>query len=57
MPPLVHADSDIKTVADLKGRRCSASKSGSGAASLSRILFEAAGLGAQGKDMDWVYGG
>ena len=57
MPPLVHADSDIKTIADLKGRRYSASKSGSGAASLSRILFEAAGLGAQGKDMDWVYGG
>lgn len=57
MPPLVHADSDIKTISDLKGRRYSASKSGSGAASLSRILFEAAGLGEQGRDVEWVYGG
>ena len=53
-PPLVHADSDIKTIADLKGRKYSASKPGSGAASLSRILFENAGIK---DDVEWVYGG
>lgn len=53
-PPLVKASSNIKTIADLKGKRYSASKPGSGAASLSRVLFEAAGIS---KDVKWVYGG
>ncbi|MDA5399642.1 TAXI family TRAP transporter solute-binding subunit [Hoeflea prorocentri] len=56
-PPLVHKDSDIQTIADLKGRKYSASKPGSGAAALSRILLESAGLGSDGRDVDWVYGG
>lgn len=56
-PPLVHQDSDIQSIADLKGRKYSASKPGSGAAALSRILLESAGLGKDGRDVDWVYGG
>lgn len=52
-PPLVKASSDIKTIEDLQGRTYSASKPGSGAASLSRVLFEAAGL----KGVKWIYGG
>ena len=54
VPPLVHADSDIKTIADLKGKKYSASKPGSGAASLSRILLKHANVI---DDIDWVYGG
>ena len=53
-PPLVHADSDIKTIADLKGKKYSASKPGSGAASLSRILLKHADVI---DDIEWVYGG
>lgn len=56
-PPLVHEDSDIQSISDLRGRKYSASRPGSGAAALSRILLEAADLGENGSDVDWVYGG
>lgn len=54
VPPLVHADSDIKSITDLKGKKYSASKPGSGAASLSRILLKHADVI---DDVEWVFGG
>ena len=52
-PPLVKADSDIKTIEDLRGRTYSSSKPGAGATTASRILFEVAGIA---EDVKWVYG-
>jgi TRAP transporter TAXI family solute receptor len=52
-PPIVHADSDIRTVADLAGKRYSPSQPGSGAALLHHELMRAAGIY---DSIDWAYG-
>lgn len=52
-PPIVHADSDIMTIADLAGKRYSPSQPGSGAALLHHTLMRAAGIY---DSIDWTYG-
>ncbi len=52
-PILVKESSDIMTWEDLRGRTYSPSKPGSGAASASKVLFEAAGMA---DDINFVYG-
>lgn len=52
-PPLVHADSDIRTVMDLAGRRLSPSQPGSGSAILYHALMRAAGIF---DEIGWTYG-
>ncbi|MYF89821.1 MAG: TAXI family TRAP transporter solute-binding subunit [Boseongicola sp. SB0676_bin_33] len=52
-PILVKESSDIMTWEDLRGRTYSPSKPGSGAATASKVLFEAAGMT---DDIKYVYG-
>lgn len=52
MPPLVRADSDIKTFADLKGKRIMPSKPTSSAGAMWKVVFGAAGLD---KEVSWSY--
>jgi uncharacterized protein len=49
--PMVRADSPIKTLADLEGKRCMPSPAGSSTAAMWRVLFEAAGV-----KVNWTYG-
>lgn len=51
--PMVRADSDIRTIEDLVGRRVMPSPSGSSTAVLFEVLFEAAGIL---DEIDWTYG-
>lgn len=52
-PPIVHADSDIRAIADLAGRRLSPSQPGSGTGILYHALMRAAGIY---DEIDWSYG-
>lgn len=52
-PPLVQADSDIRTIEDLVGKRFSPSKAGSGTALLFHTIMRANGLFEK---IDWTYG-
>lgn len=49
--PMVRADSPIKTLADLNGKRCMPSPAGSSTAAMWKVLFEAAGI-----KVNWTYG-
>lgn len=51
--PLVRADSEIRTLDDLKGKRVSPSTAGGANAGLWKSLFTAAGIY---NDIDWTYG-
>ena len=51
--PMVRADSDIKTLADLKGKRIMPATAGGATTGLWSTLFEAAGLK---DDVEWTYG-
>lgn len=53
MPPIVRADSDIRTFADFKGKRIMPSKPTSSTGAMWKVLFQAAGLDRQ---VDWNYG-
>src|SRR5690606_6319689 len=47
------ASSDIKTLEDLRGKRCMPSPAGSSTATMWQVLFEAAGIL---EDIEWTYG-
>ena len=49
--PMVRAESPIKTLADLAGKRCMPSPAGSSTAVMWKVLFEAAGI-----NVNWTYG-
>lgn len=51
--PMVRASSDIKTLEDLRGKRCMPSPAGSSTATMWQVLFEAAGIL---EDIEWTYG-
>jgi hypothetical protein len=51
--PMVRADSDIKTLADLKGKRVMPATAGGATNGLWQTLFEAAGIK---DDVNWTYG-
>lgn len=51
--PMVRADSDIRSLEDLRGRRCMPSPAGSSTATMWQVLFEAAGIL---EDIEWTYG-
>nr|PZN77369.1 MAG: hypothetical protein DIU57_16600 [Pseudomonadota bacterium] len=51
--PMVRASSDIKTLEDLRGKRCMPSPAGSSTATMWQVLFEAAGIL---DDIEWTYG-
>ena len=53
MIPLVRADSDIKTFADLKGKKIMPSQPTSSAGAMWKVVFNAAGMDS---DVSWNYG-
>lgn len=53
MTPIVRADSDIKTFADLKGKRIMPSQPTSSTGEMWKVIFKAAGLDSQ---VTWNYG-
>src|SRR3546814_11482758 len=50
--PMVRADSDIKSLEDLRGRRCMQSPAGSSTDTMWQVLVEAVGYHA---DHEWTY--
>ncbi|WP_026988490.1 TAXI family TRAP transporter solute-binding subunit [Fodinicurvata fenggangensis] len=53
MPPLVRADSNIESFADLQGKRIMPSNPTSSAGAMWKVVFKAAGMD---EDVDWNYG-
>ena len=53
LPPMVHADSDIRSLAELAGKRYSPSQPGSGTGLIYHSITKAAGIY---DEIDWVYG-
>lgn len=51
--PMVRASSAIKTLEDLRGKRCMPSPAGSSTSTMWQVLFEAAGIL---DDIEWTYG-